>query len=315
MIGSRKFRTRQARLRERKRLVVSVTLWTLGGALLLVLLGVAAHQPFARIARVDVMTDGALTPAVLSAKVLQMIGGTFAGLVPRDSVVLVSPVAIARSLERAFPRIKSVSVGREGLTALAVRVTERVPKALWCGDVVPPIAYTATDPAERAVADSSWGTCYLMDEAGYIYARAPGMSGDVLPRYYGPLEKGEPIGQAFIAATEFVNWQQFYGELATDKLGAHAVLLVDDREAEIYLVNGLRLLVARHEDKETLRAQLDALLASDVIDLSRPVEYVDMRFGDKAYVKYADTPGNEDPYTLLDATGTSTAAGTGGAQQ
>jgi len=200
-------------------------------------------------------------------------------------VLFILPFFFEDILRAEYPRVQTAQVERIGLTRLHARVTEREPAALWCGDVVPLIAYEDS-VARQEQADEVWGTCYLLDATGYLYARAPLYTGNLFPRYYGSLEGPRPIGQNLLPEDRFTRWQALFPLLRAYELEAVALLFVDERDFELYLENGLRVLAARDADHAQLVRRIKAALDADAIDLSQRVEYVDLRFGTKAFVRY-----------------------------
>lgn len=294
MIGGRKFRTEQARARERTRILVRTILAGIGvvGLIVSALWGLSSESM--RISSVTVSTDGDVRPDDIGAAVERAFAGTHALFIPNDSILFTGVDAVRKEILTSFPRIATVDFARVGLTGLTATVHERVPAALWCGDVVPEIAYKSSKEQSEAH-DEAWGTCFLMDGDGYLYAKSPTYSGNVFMRYYGPLNEASPIGQNFITHDEFASWQSFFRDLAHDGLVVRALLIVDERDCELYLDNGLRVLVPRTEPLSSLRDRLTSLMAERAIDTNKNIEYVDMRFGGKAFVKYLEIP--EPPTT------------------
>jgi cell division septal protein FtsQ len=240
-----------------------------------------------RITAVHVTTNGGLSEDVLTQALHDQLAGTYLRFVPKDSAFLVSPDSLADVLMARFPRILSVDIQRAGMQTLQATITERSPEALWCGDVVPPVASDYSRQG-TSVSEEAWGTCYFMDATGFLYAKAPLYTGDVFNRYYGSLTQAEPVGQHFVPTEEFTRWEQLYHDLFDESYALRAVLFVDDRDVELYLKGGIRLLALRTEDLGMLKQRIIALLTSDALDLTKPIEYVDLRFGTKGYVRYAD---------------------------
>jgi len=287
MFGRRKFRTREARRREHKRLAI---LYGIGAVILSLVLALVAYgmQWHAlRIQHIAVETDGVLDTKAVTALIQESLNSNALWLFPRDSSFLVHTNSLEARVAASFPRAAEVTVRRAGLTTLAAHITERTPSALWCGDVVPQVAYTATIAPEERTEDM-WGTCYLIDVNGYMYDRAPLYTGNIFPRYYGPLDSAEPVGQQFLLPSEFDRWQLFFEALHESNLEPLAVLFVDERDAELYLANGLRIQLPRDDNLDLIRRRLLATIEGDTIDLARTIEYLDLRFGSKAFVRYVD---------------------------
>lgn len=93
----------------------------------------------------------------------QYIQGTYLRFFPRTGIILVPTNALARALQRAFPRLATVSVSRTGIHRITVSVTEHRSTYLWCKE----------------------DTCLFMDNHGVVFAEAPDFSGSAYPKLYG----------------------------------------------------------------------------------------------------------------------------------
>ncbi|MBP9759965.1 MAG: FtsQ-type POTRA domain-containing protein [Candidatus Pacebacteria bacterium] len=294
MIRPRKFRTKDARRRERVRVVLRAGAMFVG---IFLFLGVGVyilHQPFLRISGVTFSTDGSLPETELTKAVQDMLSGSIFGILPKDFVFFVSKKTIEENLRVDFPRIADITVVREGFTQLAVAIHERTPSALWCGDVVP--VFTQDTLSAKEYVTQEQGSCYLVDAGGYLYDHAPVYSDDSFIRYYGSLAHADPIGQVMFAGAEFTEWQGFANLLRESDKPIHAILFVDERDVELYLEHNLRIIVPRTQAKEVTRDRLVATLNSGKVDMTRPIEYIDARFGAKVFVKYV-TMENSVPAT------------------
>ncbi len=288
-MARRKFRTKEAQRRERVRIVLKTCALLIGILLLSGAFMYVGRLENLRVQTVHVITDGVLSENEVASVIKTELGKTYFGILPKNFALLPTPSTLEETIIAIFPRSNTVRIQRTGIKALSVSISEREPDALWCGDVVPPVAQNETSQESRKN-QTLWGSCYLMDKNSFIYAKAPMYSGDVFPRYYGSLEKAEPLGQNYLPSDEFNEWQVFYRSLSYNNTLPHAVLFADERDAEVYLSNGIKVLVPRYEKIETIQRRLISVLDSDTIDTARSVEYVDLRFGDKAFVKYDDTP-------------------------
>lgn len=287
MISRRKFRTKEARIRERKRKCIRFGLYVICFLFLVGCVTYASNNENFRIQEIYIITNGVIEKTEFTSLVEAELKGSIFGVWPKDSAFIIRHENIKNAIEQQFPRVESVNMKRTGFFGLSITIKEKSPVALWCGDLVPLIAYAETRKEERSQ-DELWGKCYLLDKNGYIYARAPLFSGDVFPRYYGALEQAEPIGQQYIPRENFLVWQDLYVSLHEQEIQPQALLFVDEIDVELYLVNGIKILIPRDEDMEVLKRRLFSLLDSDAIDESKEVEYVDLRFGKKVFIKYFD---------------------------
>lgn len=300
MIGGRKFRTGEARRREKKRMVYTVICISTSVVALSLFVLYALHHSILRINAVTVESNGVLAEDVLRASILNVMEGTHALFLPNDSVLHIPRTNIVEAVMREFPRIHTVRIDRVGIKDVVILVEERRSDALWCGDVVPVLVHENTEAQQYAV-EEAWGTCYLMDASSFIYDRAPLYTGNMYTRYYGTLEHAEPVGQSFVSSQEFSAWQSLAKTMRDGGHSPVAILFTDEHDVEVYMHGGIRVLMPRKE-LERARIRLNALYESPVLDVEREIEYIDLRFGTKAFVKYwndeesaVDEPQSSEP--------------------
>ena len=284
MIARRKFRTRAARKRQHHRFVLKVTVLVLLGVLAVALVFYGLRYEGLRIQEVTVETDGSLDTAAIGARVQESLDGSIIGLFPKSSILFLHTTEIERMLHTNFPRIREVDIQRKSFHTLHAVIKERLPAALWCGDVVPTVPKPTT--ASTTHSEAGTGRCYLVDNEAYIYAVAPTFSGESFPRYYGSLSQAEPAGQHMIPVAEFQAWQAFHADMQEHERPLAALLFVDERDVEIYLTNGLRIFIPRTLNKQESLQRLLTTLDSDAIDTTRAIDYLDLRFGTKVFIKY-----------------------------
>lgn len=285
MIQRRKFRTKEARKRERKRLIIKTGVGTLLFALFLGGLFYVSNIAALRLTKIHIVTTGVTHEDAIASVIDSVLDDAFLGILPNDSIVVPHESIIKESIRTAFPRVRSVQVNRLGLHELRVGVEERVTTALWCGDVVPPVRDLPDDTGESI---HSKGACYVMDATGYIFSKAPTYGTASYPRYYGSLEHAEPVGQFFIDSARFAQWQAFYHSVTYDGIVPVALLFADEKDAELYLSNGVKVLIPRQQDLKNTESKLVSVLAGNTIEEDRTVRYIDLRFGNKAFIKYTE---------------------------
>ena len=97
-------------------LVLAATLYGLG-------------RPAVRISRVVVYgADQSLASIATSA-----MQGNYLGVIPRDSTFFFPADSIRARIIEQHPDIAAVSIFRNGLMGLSIRIDYRAPIALWCG--------------------------------------------------------------------------------------------------------------------------------------------------------------------------------------
>jgi cell division septal protein FtsQ len=284
MLGGRKFRTEEARKRENRRSTLVLVIGVIGACALLLLALYVIQLDALRIQHIYIDSDGALTDDELRSSVTATLDGTHAFVIPNSSWLFAPHTLIAENLQNTFTRINAVRIQRTNITDITITIEERRPDALWCGDVVPTLVRESVETQEHA-ADEAWGTCYLMDRNAYIYDRAPLYTGNIYTRYYGPLDHAEPIGQPLLAVEEFLAWQSLAETMREGEHVPVAILFTDEHDVEVYLRGGVRVLLPRNE-LERAYTRLVALYESEALEAPEDVEYIDLRFGTKAFVKY-----------------------------
>lgn len=282
MIRPGTFRTRAARRKARRRLLLAWVGILCGIAALLCLLAWGLNHPSLRLAAIEVRTDGVLEPEKLEQLVRDALAGTYLGVMPRDTALYVPTQALIRHLEREVPRIAVVTAQRQAFRTLSIAVTERTQHAWWCGDVVPEVPQHSTSTIV-------YGKCYAVDREGYLFALSDtpphGSSSRV---YYGSLAHAEPIGQSLLPLEEFTHLESLYRALGTTMDDSYAMLLTDERDVELYRMNRSRIIIPRSIEVSTLQQRLDALTASDTIDPERELAYIDLRYAPKVFIRYHD---------------------------
>lgn len=181
--------------------------------------------------------------------VRERMQGDTIGFIPKDSTFALHIDTLTQSLRDTFPRIEEVSLERQGLRGLSLTVRERHPEVLWCGDVVPPIF-------EQGTSSIAQGRCYFIDHTGFIYAEREGEI-ETFDRYYGSLEKASPIGQYLLAEQEFTELRALHDVLRSKGTNIVALLLVDERDMELYLAQPGRVIVPRALPVTTMSERLN----------------------------------------------------------
>ncbi|MCR4325783.1 MAG: hypothetical protein NUV59_03165 [Patescibacteria group bacterium] len=216
--------------------------------------------------------------------------------ISRKNIFIYPRAVIERAVVGYFPRIKSASVSRPSLlsTDMVVGITERQPFALWC---------------------MSGGQCYEMDDRGFIFAEAsasevesarPGAiyvfeGGVALDNDKDGAEDAtaegsatssmrklaNPIGRSFVPAhlPGIITLLRLLGQAGFTPAGA---IVENDRDFTIPLSGeqGFYIKASFGQDAGRLTHDLELVLDSDILrDRKNEIEYIDLRFGDRAYYK------------------------------
>lgn len=203
---------------------------------------------------------------------MRAMQGAYLGIIPRDSIFFFPASRIYNDVHVAHSDIAAVSLFRSGFTSLSMRVDYRVPIARWCGD-----SNIATSSAD----------CYFFDASAFVYATT---SSDVQPvnsfAVYEPLSDasraGNPIGMTLPRADKFPTAFDFARQIASFGAPVTAVVFRDD-EVDMHLASTTRITYVLGEEQNAFTALASARANLNLADGS--VEYIDLRFPGKVYVK------------------------------
>ncbi len=254
------------RARARRLFIVGVSVLS---ACILGALIYAAWLPALRVSEVFVEGPSAERIKQLALKELQ---GTHLFIVPKNSLFFIPESSIRARMLQEHPEVVAVSFKAHGLQGLTVIALERSSAFLWCGD-----SYETKLP-----------TCYRADADGMVFAPheslEPLASSTLLLRVYVPLEGGaaEPI-RAHVGYSSALPHALRFAK-ALRELGASiAELAIRNDEADFYTKQGTRITYVIGREKEAAQLAASAFPKLTLSDSS--VEYVDLRFEGKVYLR------------------------------
>lgn len=273
------------RRRTRRRRILLVWLILLALALGAVVYGL--WQRAVRISDIEIAGDESLLPGEpLDPIVRTALEGRHWLLVPRDSIFFFPESAMRRAIVAAHPEIATVSVRRTGFSSISVRVLERTAVGRWCGFSYAPES----------------GDCYFFDPNGFVYAPMPSApeaatttassTPAALPDFdtlnpfalYAPLDgnPSDPSRATIVRAGELPEAFNFARTIAEFGSPVVAVALRDD-EVDCWLASGTRVTYVIGREQDAYAALASAKDNLNLADSS--IEYVDLRFAGKVYLK------------------------------
>jgi cell division septal protein FtsQ len=258
--GSQRLLARR-RLRRRRSLIGLGVFFVL-----LLLVGLwLVHQRAFRIQNVTVF--GA--PELVAAYAREEMAGSHVWIFPRDSVFFLPTDAIRSRILAERPEIAAVSVFTSDLTTLTIKVDERTSIARWCGEKV----------------RMSGDRCYVFDANGYIFAEATSTE-DTINTFglYAPLAESDvtPLRATIAGADLLPDVFEFSRELRTFGSPVEWVH-IHDGEVDQILKSGTRITYVLGEEQSAFTTLTSGKASINVSDGS--IDYVDLRFGNKMYVK------------------------------
>jgi hypothetical protein len=202
--------------------------------------------------------------------------GNYLGLIPRDSIFFVPQSRIRDAIMSADPSVAAVSVFRDGLSDLSVKVDYRVPIAQWCGATPPLLTASSTQPQSAT-------ECDVFDASGFIYASSSATKSLNDFILYEPLADGvTPIGSTLPQASQLPTAFDFARQLASFGSPVTSIVVRGD-EVDDYLASGTRITYVLGNEDNAFTALASARADMNLADGS--VEYVDLRFSGKMYLK------------------------------
>ncbi|PIR68086.1 hypothetical protein COU49_02820 [Candidatus Nomurabacteria bacterium CG10_big_fil_rev_8_21_14_0_10_35_16] len=215
------------------------------------------------------------------------IFGYYLYFIPKSNFLLVPKNKIKNDLTNQYKRLQNISFNTENPNVLAISLSEREGKYIWCGESMPDFSLEAEEKP-----------CYFTDQEGYIFDLAPYFSGDVYFKFFGPLglNEGEsPLGLYF-SKDIFTKLVSFKNILVDFDLKPNSVLVKNNGDIEIYLsssnkTNPPRIVLKSDFDLDKSSENLQAALAteplkSDIKNKYSSLLYIDLRLGNKVYFKF-----------------------------
>lgn len=225
-----------------------------------------SYLPQLTVHTIEVRGTSYVSPRVVQLRTEQALYDSGHSFLSPLNVLLVSTEEIKDALESSLPRIKRVQVSRESLVAqtITIEMQEREAYASWC----------------RTDFD-----CYLVDDNGYIYARR---SNEYLLNQYvfsgGVATSTSPIRTNLIPG-QFSHVKDILYELFKEGYAPTHVHFDDDADMTVTCPR-FTLKIARDADSQTVVRNLTLTLSSEALqNETRPIEYIDLRFGNRIYFK------------------------------
>ena len=196
----------------------------------------------------------------------------------KQNIFLFPANDLERILEFEFPRSESIKVKRNVFKrTVVVDVQERTPYALWCREVALP---RAADVEAASIGEE----CFLADSGGFLFSEATGE--ETLITLFDCVK--HPDGAMLrknVTPAYFRNVVALLADLQKLDLHITSVTFIDD-EAQVMVAPGWKLLIALSKDVSTIPVNLATVLDENELgDQLDALEYVDLRFDDRAYYK------------------------------
>jgi len=240
----------------------------------------------------------------LEATALGSIQGEYLGLLPKSSVFLYPKMKMIQALRSLDPSIEKVSIEKSSGNGLTISIEEKIASAIVC------TSFPDLDDEFGANGDND--TCYYTDRDGYIFRKAPVISGNTLHRYYIPSlsdtvsSTTDHFGSYALPMAEFASLQKFYSNVMAGNIVVKAILVKNGGEYEMYVENPNELVSYEFGEKSNERSivivyfnsarslddELSNLLsfwgnmiANAKTKKLNALDYVDVRYGANVFYK------------------------------
>lgn len=256
--------------------------------LFFLIIGGSAYFSFHKNVTIDkVVVTGVsiIDPIDISTEVKKQLEGRYLYIYNKSNSFIYPERKIYNDLILNFPRIKELSISREGLNILNVNIAERLGSYLYCGSKIPEL--------ESEIGEN----CYFINNDGYIFDRAPYFSGNVYFRFYMKTnDESNPLGQNILEKDNFHKIIRFIDGITSLGFNPVSILAGEDDTYTIYLdhnieatspiilfkdyddleniLNNLATAMNKQEFKEEINSKYDSLL------------YIDLRFKSKVLYKF-----------------------------
>ena len=253
------------RVRKRKQRAIALLVCVFLAGILLLALAYGSHAKRLQISDIMVAGVSRIPESDIRGTIETTLAEEWFSLFSKRNVLFYPREHIEASLYNDFPRIQYVRITHESLLAQAITVTvrERESFALWCGQ----------------------GSCFLMDDKGYVFAEG----NDVLSGYLfrgGLLPDTGPVGQSFLEG-RFAEMRSFLDMLTAEGFPPREIVIENDTDFSVALSPGFSARFAFAHANESAIRNLQVALASEALQARKDeLVAVDMRFENKVYYTF-----------------------------
>lgn len=267
--NSRVLKTEDKKPQKRKGFPWKSVLIASGVAVVLVGIVFLVRVPRFQVKTINVVGTNVVDPSDISQFGLNTLEGTYAWVLPKTSIFLVSNDTMANLIAKRFPRLKSVEVDRDGMNSLRVTVVEFPGVYLWCDDA-----------------------CAFMDEQGTVFADAPYFSGSAYLKIYIGTREQYPFVPITVAQIQMVAYLK--ERLEAIDIAPVSVRFDSDRRLIVGFIHHTHEAGIYFDPTEDIDQALETLysglrtegVARQYHDSSKVLQYLDVRFANKLIYKF-----------------------------
>ncbi len=273
--------------KKRKKRMMRFALFFVGIIILLGLVSYGSHRKEVRIQKIILRGGLLVTEADLGEKSFEYMKGSYFWLFPKNTILWYPKSKLESYLRENFKRIDNIDINLDGFQTMIITIEERKPFAIWCD--APPRSNTVstTTKMEDGATENH---CYFIDQNSTIFSEAPYFSGDAYFKYYGDIGTTTPVGNYYISSTTLFEEINTFIE-SVRKMSLHPVYLLskDGGDFSLAISGGGQILFDMKKPLSDISKNLQSLLSTPALSTSTnrdlPIEYIDLRYGNKLYYK------------------------------
>jgi hypothetical protein len=229
------------------------------------------RMPALQVNAVSVEGTSVADPEEVSLYVSKLLEGNMLYVFPKTSILLVSSPFIRKNIRADFPRFETVSVSKDSLHSLHVRVKEYDGTYLWCETEV---------------------HCFFMDTNGIVFAEAPYFSGSAYVKIY--TQQGGEVPFNPVSSEELVMINTMIERLKAISIMPDEFHFLSDQQLSVsFSHNGNRSSIyfdPRGDVEESLETLYSGMRVETFgrlyHDSQKKLEYIDLRFSNKMVYKF-----------------------------
>ncbi len=244
--------TLEARRKKSARIRTYIFLTLFFGVAVLIIVGL--WQPAVRIQTIETKDQA------FDSLIQEEISGTYALLIPRDSIFFFPEQNITSRILAENLTVKEIDIRRTAFNTISTKSVLREKKYVWCEN-------------EEA--------CFAVDEAGLIFKETE-KEGTVLFASSTPAYAESPLGGFVSYIVQAQSAFGFIEKLKSINIPVASVL-VSENEITLTLLSETKLLYVIGNEEETF-SNIKTIMQNYAL-LDGSIEYVDLRFGERVYLK------------------------------
>lgn len=219
--------------------------------------------------RIEITAEASIPTDGIRVMVEEMLGGTMLAVIPRSNYFAVSSDKIEAEIRQRFPEVAFVRIEKRFPHLIVIHAKGREFWGVYC---------------ERPQNSAPFGCSYL-DRNGTAYEGLAGFSGWLIPMAFGTAQVR--LGEVMARPQLLEFFERAQTELSA--LGGHLISFdistTTPDEVRLDLAEGWHIRVLASRPVPEWSGVLRVVLEKEIGDRRSGLEYIDLRFGDKAFYK------------------------------